>query len=83
MTVTDILHVIADLLLMVIVFWYDWRLDELKSDVLENEARISKLEQSFDAYMFVEATHEAEDRFTKELFEKVFEKSGETDKPVE
>ena len=66
-TTTDILHVIVDLLLMVIVFWYDWRIDELNSDVLENEKRISVLEQSFDA------THHAE-----QLFEKVKKsKSGE------
>lgn len=84
MTVTDIMHVIADLLLMVIVFWYDWRLDELNSNALENEERISKLEQSFDAYLFVEATQRAEDEFTKQLFEKVMRsRNGETDKLTE
>ena len=72
-TTTDILHVIADLLLMVIVFWYDWRIEELNSDVLENEKRISVLEQSFDA------TQHAE-----QLFDKVKNsKSGGADKPVE
>lgn len=49
MTVTDILHAIADALLMVIVVWYDKRIERLEADRESYEAQLRTLRRNVEA----------------------------------
>ncbi|MBQ7220767.1 MAG: hypothetical protein IJS28_07300 [Synergistaceae bacterium] len=46
---TDVLHVIADVLLLVIVVWYDRRIEQLEADSEEYEAHLRTLRRRLDS----------------------------------